>query len=106
MSKTTKAFLFGITLLALPAGATPQAACQIKMLAIASAALAKAYPDKAGTMGYIQQVSFNLNDRRPKVVLFGDGVGEKRYCLMQVLMTKPAPGECPEVVEEFDVNCP
>ncbi len=106
MSKTTKALFLGMIFMGLAAQATPQAACQIKMLAIASTALAKAYPDKAGTMGYIKQVTYNLHDTRPKVVLFGDGVGEKQYCLMQVIMTKPAPGDCPEKVEEFDVNCP
>lgn len=109
MSKSMNALALGITLSALSgtvAQATPLAACQIKMLAIASTALAKAYPEKAGTMGRINEVSFNLHDTRPKVVLFGRGVGEKQYCLMQVLMTKPAEGACPEVVEEFDVNCP
>jgi|GEM_PF-6203603 len=106
MYKTMQAIAAGFILFSIGAGATPQAACQIKMLSVASAALAKAYPDKAGTMGYIREVSFNLHDRRPKVVLFGEGVGQKPYCLMQVIMTKPAAGECPEQIEEFDVNCP
>lgn len=90
------------------AQATPYAACQVQILAFASQTLHEAYPKYLGTFGEIREVTFNLTDRLPKVVLFGSGVGEKKYCLAQVRMKKPQSWDpCPQMeLEDIDFNCP
>lgn len=88
--------------------ATPYVACQVQILAFASQALHEAYPEQVGTFGEIREITFNLTDRLPKVVFFGDGIGDKRYCLAQVLMKKPESWTpCPQMeIDHFDLNCP
>lgn len=87
------------------------AVCQVKLLKLASDVMEKATPDKYANMGYIWEITTNMRDRRPKVVFFGEGLGEKPQCLIQVIMQeakKPEAGEpCPEYkFEEIDITCP